>query len=69
MSIKTEILEIEGMSCNHCVSSVTNALNATQGVTVESVEIGQATVAVDTEVAKKETIVAAIEEIGFDVKV
>ena len=67
MSTKSETLNIEGMSCNHCVSSVTNALSAAKGVKVDSVEIGKASVTYDTTQVTHEELVAAVEEIGFSV--
>ncbi len=67
MSITTETIKIEGMSCNHCVASVTNALNQTEGVTVESVEIGQAKISFDPTNVKEQTVTAAIEDVGFEV--
>ena len=68
MSIKSETLNIEGMSCNHCVSSVTSALSAAKGVKVESVEIGKAKVTYDTAQVTHEALVAAVEDAGFEFK-
>ena len=35
-------LEIEGMSCGHCVAAVSEALGELHGVSVENVRIGSA---------------------------
>ena len=67
MSTQSETLNIEGMSCNHCVSSVTNALSAAKSVKVEGVEIGKARVTYDTTQVTHAELVAAVEEIGFNV--
>ena len=37
-------LEIEGMSCNHCVAAVAEALGELPGVSVDNVRIGEAQV-------------------------
>lgn len=68
MSQQTETLTIEGMSCGHCVSSVTRALTETEGVQVESVEIGTAKVTYDTDKTPRTKLIEAIEDIGFDVR-
>ena len=68
MSTKKETLAIEGMSCNHCVSSVNNALASTEGVSVESVEIGKAEITYNPEQVTHDQLVAAVEDIGFTVK-
>lgn len=40
-------LKIEGMSCSHCIAAVRVALEGLSGVTVGSVELGRAVVALD----------------------
>ncbi|SHK84375.1 cation transporter [Rhodothermus profundi] len=62
-----ETLQIEGMSCQHCVHAVTNALKQLPGVEVQSVEIGRATVAYDPEQVSRDQIKAAIEAEGYTV--
>ncbi len=60
-------LSLRGMSCGHCVTAVQNALAATDGVVVENVSVGSATLQYDpakTDVAK---ISAAVEEEGYPV--
>ena len=65
--MQKDTILIEGMSCNHCVASVTRALEEKKGVKVESVEIGKAVVDYDQQAVTRESLVEAIEEIGFDV--
>ena len=60
-------LQIEGMSCGHCVRAVTRALEEVRGVRVERVEVGAAEVSYDAGVAAPEGISAAVEEQGYRV--
>lgn len=62
-----ETLQIEGMSCQHCVHAVTNALKQLPGVEVQSVEIGRATIAYDPKQVSRDQIKAAIEAEGYTV--
>ena len=65
--MQSKTINIEGMSCNHCVMSVKNALSSKEGVVVESVEIGTAKVQYDPNQVEHGALVEAIEDIGFDV--
>ena len=58
-------LKIEGMSCGHCVMSVRKALEVLDGVKVESVSIGAASVEYDPAVASTEDIVEAVSDAGY----
>lgn len=58
-------LKIEGMSCGHCVMSVRKALGAVEGVKVENVAVGSATVQFDPAVVSAHEIVAAIDDAGY----
>ena len=60
-------LEIGGMSCGHCVRSVTQALQGLDGVAVEQVKIGQATVSYDDATTSPAAIAQAIEDEGYTV--
>lgn len=62
---KTIELDVTGMTCDHCVRSVTNALKDVPGVAdaIVSLEDKRATVTVDdVDVAK---LIEAIEEEGY----
>ncbi len=61
----TETVQIAGMSCGHCVRAVKAELGSVAGVTVESVEVGRATVRFDPDTVGREQIEAAIREAGF----
>ena len=60
-------MEIGGMSCGHCVSAVTGALAAIDGVRVEQVAVGTATVSYDPAAVGPATISQAIEDEGYSV--
>jgi copper chaperone len=58
-------LEIEGMSCGHCVAAVSEALGDLDGVNVEAVRIGSAEVEYRPELVSPEQIVLAVEDAGY----
>ncbi len=58
-------LAISGMSCGHCVASVSSALKKVDGVTVDRVDIGSASVSYDPTLATPEKIREAIEDAGY----
>lgn len=58
-------LQIEGMSCGHCVRAVEQALCAVPGVTRAEVEIGRARVEGE---ASRERLVQAVEAEGYRVR-
>ncbi|MBK5262683.1 MAG: copper chaperone CopZ [Peptostreptococcaceae bacterium] len=63
------IINVEGMSCSHCVNAVTNAVGGLDGVVEVKVDLKVKTVAVayDSDKVTPEIIKAAIEEEGYDV--
>ena len=65
--MKTETLQIEGMSCGHCVKAVRQALDDLDGVEVRNVEIGTAEVSYDPAVVDPKQIDEAIDEAGYTV--
>jgi copper chaperone len=66
--MREAIIEIDGMSCEHCVMQVEKALHTLGGVGETDVSIGTATVHFDESLVKKEDIEAAIEAAGYMVK-
>jgi copper chaperone len=60
-------LKIDGMSCGHCVSAVDKALKGLDGVKVEQVAIGTATVSYDPGATSPEQITQAVEDEGYTV--
>lgn len=61
----TKKLKIEGMSCGHCVAAVQRALGSVEGVDVERVEIGEATLGVSDE-QQLERAIAALQDEGYE---
>jgi copper chaperone CopZ len=60
--------EIEGMSCDHCVKAVRNALAALPGVSVDNVSIGAATVEFDPNSNNIGSLVDAIADAGYEAR-
>ena len=58
-------LKIDGMSCGHCVAGVKKALEGLDGVTVENVAVGTATVAYDPALASPDKIAGAVTDAGY----
>ena len=63
-AIGTTTLNIDGMTCGHCVQAVTKALSAVPGVKVRSVAVGSAVIEASDGWAAG-TAVAALEEAGY----
>ncbi len=61
-------INIEGMACNHCVASVSDALKNTCGVTeaVVSLEEKWALITFDENKVSRENLVSVICDLGFD---
>ncbi len=64
----TKVLNIEGMSCGHCVMAVRKELSKIPDVFVENIEIGKALVKFDQTKYKDEEIIRAVENAGYHVK-
>ena len=62
----TAIYHVEGMTCSHCASSVSQEIGALPGVTDVTVDLhtGQVTVCSDREMTR-EQISAAVDEAGY----
>lgn len=58
-------LKISGMSCGHCVNAVREALEELDGVEVQRVEIGSASVSYDPARSAPADIERAIENAGY----
>lgn len=65
----TTTLQVEGMTCSHCVSSVTEELSALPGVRRVSVDLvagGVSTVTVDSDdPLDADAVTAAVDEAGY----
>ena len=60
-------LQIRGMSCGHCVKGVTKALAGLDGVQVEQVQIGSATVQYDPAKVTPGAMREAVADEGYEV--
>ncbi len=60
-----DTLSIDGMHCEHCVDAVREALSGVDGVSVETVEVGTATVAYAPSVASRDRLAQALDEAGY----
>lgn len=61
-------IRIKGMSCQHCVDSVTKALSAIDGVTNVTVNLENGEARYEEEIpTAPEVVVNAIAQIGFEV--
>ncbi len=62
------VLEIEGMSCEHCVKRVKEAIEKIDGVISVSVDLKEGKANVQGEVIDMQILKQAVEDAGYDVK-
>lgn len=63
-----KIINIDGMSCGHCVKSVTTALNKINGVQVLSVSLEKKNAEIEAdEKVTDQMLINAVTEAGYDV--
>ncbi|MEU0498651.1 cation transporter [Mycobacterium sp. NPDC006124] len=62
------LLNVHGMSCAHCVASITSAVSALPGVTDVDVALADGTVRVEG-TPDLDSVTEAIEDAGYDVTV
>ena len=67
--MQTEHLKVTGMTCGGCTSSVTNALNAVNGVADVAVSLsaGEAVVQYDERLTSPEQLKSAVKSAGYGV--
>lgn len=63
---KTIELNITGMTCDHCVRSVTNALKDVEGVQEAVVSLDEKRAVVTAEAVDIPALIAAVEEEGYE---
>jgi copper chaperone len=64
--MQNETFQITGMSCQHCVRAVDQALSEIDGVETDEVSIGEAKVRYDDSKVNRLQLVEAIQEAGFE---
>ena len=64
------ILQVEGMSCGHCVNAIERSVAALNGVEQVKVHLDKGTVEVkiDSSVVTLKDIIIAIEDQGYEVQ-
>nr|GLK36702.1 hypothetical protein GCM10017611_35590 [Rhodococcus wratislaviensis] len=66
--VSTSSVTVTGMTCNHCVSSVTEEISALPGVTNVNVDLATGKVVIDSTTDLDPSAVAgAVEEAGYSV--
>jgi copper chaperone len=64
----TSVLRVKGMSCQHCVMSVTKALNQLEGIKNVQVDLAKGEAQFDnTKAIASNRIEKAIEEAGYQI--
>lgn len=61
-------LDVEGMSCQHCVANVKKSLEAVDGVTLATPDLGSGKVKIDGEKLDNERLKQAVVKAGYKVK-
>jgi len=62
-----KVMLVEGMSCQHCVKAVTNALTSLEGVTNVKVDLKNKKVEVEGNNLVDQLLKEAVEDAGYDV--
>jgi copper chaperone len=66
-----KVIDVDGITCDHCVTTIKEAIGILPGVILVSVDIEKKQVIVkfDEKLAQLEDIIGEIGEIGFEVRV
>jgi copper chaperone CopZ len=56
---------IEGMSCGGCVNSLTRVLETVPGIEPLKIEVGKASLRLDSDKVTSDSVKAAVERAGF----
>lgn len=65
--MKTQNIEINGMTCGHCIMSVKKELNKIEGVSINSVRIGSAEIVIDEAKVSENKLREAVQEAGYSI--
>ncbi len=65
--MKTYHLNIEGMTCGHCVMSVKDELSKVPALNIKEVKIGSVVVETEESAAVEEKLSRAVEEAGYSI--
>ncbi len=61
-------IQVDGMSCQHCVMRVKKAVESLPGITDLAVEVGRVTATFDESRVQKKDIEGAIVKAGYKIK-
>lgn len=61
-------LKVDGMSCGHCVRAVEQALRSVEGVSLEQLAIGSATVSFDPTRTTLGALIDAVADAGYEAR-
>ena len=61
-------LTIKGMGGKHCEMVISNVIAKLDGVQLDAIETGRATVSIDPQQSSAATVIAAIEKAGYTVQ-
>lgn len=67
ISVKETILDISGMSCQHCVARVQKAIAVLPGILEMDVTVGKAAVSFDESMVSERDIKQAVETAGYGI--
>lgn len=56
---------VSGMTCGHCVASVTEEVSAVPGVTAVDVELATGALTVTGDDVDRDRVIAAVDEAGY----
>jgi copper chaperone CopZ len=65
--VQTVVLSVPGMTCGHCEAAVKEEVGKVAGVTEVNVDLESKDVTVTGAELKRDVLVAAIDDAGFDV--
>lgn len=65
--VTTAVLDVEGMSCGHCESSIRTTLEGLDGVAVVQADhaVGEVKVVYDGGIITRDSIEGSLEELGY----
>ena len=62
------VIEIDGMSCNHCVTAVKRELENVDGIRIVKIGIGEAVLDAEMTDGLREQIIEAVTRAGYVVR-
>jgi copper chaperone len=67
--MEKQVINVEGMSCEHCINAITKAVKALNGINSVNVSLKEKTVTVEYDNMKVslDKIKAEIEDQGYDI--